>query len=504
MPIVKGRPEKIKELKSLSFNRLYKYLPYLFMLVSIGVFVLFQYPTLLLPYFWDELGVYARAALHLHDNNLSILPGAVPADLSRGHPTLFVFLVASVFRIAGTELWVGHFYPFLVSLLLVVSVFGFGKKHFNSTVGLIAALLLMVQPLFFAQTGLMLPEVQLALLCFLAINFYLQQQWLFYVILASLAVLTKETGIIVPAILMGLEGIFYLVQSSRLKKIELIKRTGLILIPWLVFGIFLIVQKLQNGWFFYPYHVSFIKTDWASLNYKLYFFSDFIFLSQGRWLWLIILVLGVGWLIATKHISIKKEGERILTDRVVSTYLFAVFIFFASFLFSPDMHRYTLVVFPFVLILLAAAIWQFTNGWSIYKAIIVCVILSTHLFYLWDNSFNYDADLDYVNVVKVQKEATNYLEKQKMKNGPLKIHSNFPFFYGMYDKRLGYLNELDFLAWNNSVSEDIDFVVKESPGTGIGADLSDTSNYRLHKRFQEGFANVSIYKVFDNSRHENK
>ncbi|MCI5142755.1 MAG: hypothetical protein D3909_13730, partial [Candidatus Electrothrix sp. ATG1] len=64
-------------------------------------FFLFKLIHLRVPYFWDELGVYSRAALYLFDHGISMLPDAMPPELSRGHPLLCAVFFVVPARRAG-------------------------------------------------------------------------------------------------------------------------------------------------------------------------------------------------------------------------------------------------------------------------------------------------------------------------------------------------------------------------------------------------------------------
>jgi hypothetical protein len=102
------------------------------LLMGLGLilFIWAKWSDLSLPFFWDELGVYAPGVLHLVDNGVGILPADMPPGLA--------------------------------------------------------------MPNVFAQAHLVLPEVLLALLVIWALYHYYQHRYWAYVIWASLAVLTKE------------------------------------------------------------------------------------------------------------------------------------------------------------------------------------------------------------------------------------------------------------------------------------------------------------------------
>jgi len=70
-------------------------------------------PTLSLPYFWDEAWPYSTAVHLLFENGLSLFPGAVPFDISRGHPLFFHFMNAAAWHVFGNSITGSHIFPLL-------------------------------------------------------------------------------------------------------------------------------------------------------------------------------------------------------------------------------------------------------------------------------------------------------------------------------------------------------------------------------------------------------
>ena len=157
------------------------------------------------PYFWDELGVYTRAAFYMYDHGLTLLPGVIPADLSRGHPLLCAAVFGFMYTILGPHVWVGHLTALLMSCALLVLVYKVGRTLTQHHVAGLACLMLMVQPVFIAQATMVLPEVMLSLLCTAAIFAYAKKRLGFFALFATLAIFTKETAIALPAAIGCLE-----------------------------------------------------------------------------------------------------------------------------------------------------------------------------------------------------------------------------------------------------------------------------------------------------------
>lgn len=189
----------------------------------IAALIAFKLPHLSLPYFWDEAWVYAPAVLEMHKNGLSLLPDAIPPELSRGHPLLFHFLAAVWVKIFGTSFFAFHSFALAVSVSLLVAVYFFCKEFFSPMMGLLSAAMLAVQPLFIAQSSFLLPEVMMALWTVLTLYFYLKEKWMLFIVFASLMLLTKESGIV----LLGTIGLWTLFENVFLKKEPLLKPEAL-------------------------------------------------------------------------------------------------------------------------------------------------------------------------------------------------------------------------------------------------------------------------------------
>jgi 4-amino-4-deoxy-L-arabinose transferase-like glycosyltransferase len=246
-----------------------------------------------LPYFWDELGVFGRAAVYLHDHTLGLLPSHLPPELSRGHPMLVTFTFGALFRVFGATPLVAHVFMLLLATGLVVSVFWIARWHWNAQVGLAAAALLMVQPLFLAQSTLLLLEMPLALACLWSMHAFSRKRYLLAGLCTALAIFVKETALVLGLVL----GVMLLVEWLRSRPSLKSALAGILalLIPGLLYGLFLLVQKRQNGWYFFPLHAVYVNFHWAAMKGKLVDYSNFVFVEQGRFalsvvvsLWLLL------------------------------------------------------------------------------------------------------------------------------------------------------------------------------------------------------------------------
>ncbi|MGL5890546.1 MAG: glycosyltransferase family 39 protein, partial [Bacteroidia bacterium] len=142
-----------------------------------AAFVLIKLPYVDLPYYWDEAWVYAPAVQEMAASGPSLAPDAIPAELTRGHPLLFHFFAAIWVTIFGNTPVAAHSFALFVSLLLLLAVYRTASRVFSPGAGIAAVVLICVQPVFFAQSGLLLPEIMLALFLLLALQAYTENKW---------------------------------------------------------------------------------------------------------------------------------------------------------------------------------------------------------------------------------------------------------------------------------------------------------------------------------------
>ena len=98
-------------------NKLYHFI----FIATLVCLTIFKWNDFALPYFWDELGVYTRAADYQVQHSISLEPASAPPVLSRGHPLLFTSMNALVWRVFGEEVRVAHLFCFFIALVLLVA-----------------------------------------------------------------------------------------------------------------------------------------------------------------------------------------------------------------------------------------------------------------------------------------------------------------------------------------------------------------------------------------------
>ncbi|MGE0636663.1 MAG: ArnT family glycosyltransferase [Bacteroidia bacterium] len=346
---------------------------YLIALLGVLLAVIaFKWNHLNTPYFWDEAWVYAPAVQTMNKTGLSLLPTALHIDLSRGHPLVFHFLAAVWVRIFGTGFIAVHSFPLFISLLLLYSVYSFGKHFFSSLVGFSAALLLAVQPLFLAQSAMLLPEVMLTLWTVLAFYFYLRNMKTGFIVFSVLMLLTKESGLVF-LVAIGcwelLDGL--ILQRKKIKIAQVLINCSLPLIPLALASVFFIIQKFQHGWFFYPDHLKVITFSLDVISNRLISFYDFTFERQGRYVLIFSVIAGLLFLI--KKLS--------LTEKIIigCSYL-AIAVFFATGKFFSSNIAMAVVILLLVLVLAHSLIAAYAENYNTLRILVISVLFTGGFF----------------------------------------------------------------------------------------------------------------------------
>src|SRR5947208_11794009 len=165
--------------------------------------ILLHYPWRCLPYYWDEAGYYALAALDFYRQALLI-----PESTQKlGHTPLVPAFVGAAWRVLGLSPCRAREAMMLVAAATLVATYKLGRRVAGRKVAAWAAVLLAVSPLFFAQSSMLHIEVAPALFITLAVLALLPRpefstrddrgrRMAAFALAASLAILSKETSVI--------------------------------------------------------------------------------------------------------------------------------------------------------------------------------------------------------------------------------------------------------------------------------------------------------------------
>jgi len=451
----------------------------------ITLFVISKIPFLALPFYWDEAWSYAVAIFDMHDHGISLIPGSVNTEFTRGHPLLY-YVSASIWtKIFGTTILSCHLFALLISCLSLYAVYLLSKNLFNNKVAIATCSIFAVQTWFWIQSTFLLPEVFLMLFSILAINAYFTKKWFLFTLWTSCVVLTKETGWVL--LIMFLFDYFVLTIFWDWKQITK-KRYWLdalfLLIPVFVLFTFLIIQKIRLGWFFFPSHIGMMHLHFSEIRENFLNILEVFLITQYRFLLLISIIVAI-YFIIRKNIILNIKDKRFVL--FISIFIIA-FIGFSCINFFTL--RYLISILPLYLLISTALFDKlpFSNKkWLIF---VVAIILFG--FITIDKKNESDVTIGYKNTIKVHKQALIFCEKNNWYNESL--NTGFLESYNAVIPRLGYLH--DTLTFKNinmpNPSIYIFYSCEYAPQNIIDSLKNDTS-MTMAKRFENGNAWSEIY-----------
>jgi len=178
--------------------------------VALGMLLLvlaLNAPFFQLPFFWDSSWI-AVGTEHILENGFSPI---LPAGWDFGHPVLLLELLALAWLVLGRAMWVSHLVIVGFAFLTVYFTFRVGQLLYGRRVGLVAAVLLLFYPMFWAQSTVIYLELPTAVCTIMAVYFLLGRKTFLYVLTASAMVLMKASGaLLIPAV-----WLYLLARDSR-------------------------------------------------------------------------------------------------------------------------------------------------------------------------------------------------------------------------------------------------------------------------------------------------
>ncbi|MCX7985414.1 MAG: glycosyltransferase family 39 protein [Bacteroidales bacterium] len=456
--------------------------------IVIVVLTLIKLPFFNLPFYWDEAWSYAMAVFDMADKGPTLIPGHANEWFTRGHPLLYYFTASLWLKVFGANVLSAHIFSFLISVIaLVICFYAFAQITGRWVVGLFVSIALMVQSVFLTQSTMLLPEIFVMMLGLLTLYFYYKSKWLGYLFAASALVLTKETGLVFIAFVLFdkifLRKIFFLNESEKNK--QFLKETIIVFIPFLVFLIFVLVQKIQLGYFLFPEHTGMLVTDPKTVWSNFQVYAGQLIWGQGRNIWSIVLLLFIVWA------SVKKVFDKNEWYLLTSVLLFIIaYLLFSSINFFTT--RYLLSVIPWYFFIVIVFIYRSLadRKWLFNAFIVILLLINTVITFTLKGEG--DTVLTYRRTVELHKQAVNYCESQGWHEK--KIFTGFLMQFNLKHPHLGYLEGNKPVGQIVSEDEAEVLIFYSNEPSQLYDKFKNDSNYITVKRFGNREAWVEIIK----------
>lgn len=468
--------------KKITLNdTIYKYS----IVLIIALFAISKISYLTLPFYWDEAWSYAVAIFDMHDHGISLIPGSVNTELTRGHPLLY-YVTASIWtKIWGTTVLSCHLFALVISCLSLYAVNLLSQNLFNSKVAIATSCLLAVQPWFWVQSSFLLPEVFLMLFSILAINAYFTKRWLLLAVWASCVVLTKETGwVLIIVFFIDYFFLSVIFDWKQITKKHYWINALFLSIPVIVLFTFLITQKIRLGWFFFPGHIGMMHLQFSEIRENFLNILELFFISQYRFLGLIGIIVAL-FFILRKNSSFNNKGKRFVL--FVCVFMLA-FIGFSSINFFTI--RYLISILPLYIIVSTAFFDRLPFSNKKWLFFVFAFVLFG--FITIDKKNESDISIGYKNSIKVHKQAIGFCEEKKWYNES--INTGFLVSYNAVIPRLGYLRDsVAFTNINKPNPSVYIFYSCEYVPQNIIDSLKNDSSITMIQRFESDKAWAEIY-----------
>ncbi len=374
-----------------------------------------------LPYFWDEGGYYVPAALDFY-HHWTLIP-----QFTNAHPPLPNVVLGLLWHVFGFGILVTRLTACAFAACGLVAAFEFSRRLLNARVALTVTALTGAYPIWFAQSSLAHADIFAAAFTLGGLAAYLTapeqvapgaggadvsgtRRLRAAAVLFCLAVLSKETAVLQPAALAGLELCAAFKAKDGASRRAHLRWLGALSIPVPVLALWFGYHRWKTGFTFgNPAFLRYNATgNLTAAHIALSLWYRCLHLFWQRNIWLPVLMAGACFLLPRRS----EPSATILPRRVL--YAIALLILANWLAFSvlggALLTRYLLPIYPLTL-LVCVSVWQSrTAHWPWLAVLTGAAFLSA----LWLNPPTYFApedNLTYRDMIVVHQEAIAYLEK---------------------------------------------------------------------------------------------
>lgn len=368
------------------------------------LFVLTKHATWRDPHFWDALGCYVAQARFIAQHGLDL--SAYPA-LVFLRPPLFTGLLAAAIRLGGDTPLALHLITCVVGSLTLPAVYQICRRlGGDRACAATAAALCAATPLFFAQAGLVQSDLPATALCAWAWALLLSGRTAAFAVLASLAVLTKESAyfLCAPAALL----LFLRAPRERLLLGALVPAAlpGVALCAWEL------AHRLIMGSVFSPIYAD----NFGPRHLPNAFMHQFI--EGGRPL--LLLAAGLAVVPALRDRAAPARPEVLAT---------ALCVLILPFCFPASLPRYMLLALPQLCALAALGLSRLHGARRVGATALLLGLLlalfqerSIH----GNMGFHLERNMAYRGLLQVQAQAAQQIAAAIAAAEPLKLVATFP------------------------------------------------------------------------------
>jgi 4-amino-4-deoxy-L-arabinose transferase-like glycosyltransferase len=387
-------------------------------LLFVSVLLLTHLPWIDLPYFWDEAGYYIPAALDLLHSGSPIPHSVAPLI----HPPALSAWLAAVWSIAGFHsettrcaMLLACAAGALASLLLAIELL----REAHGMPAFLAAGMLCLSPVFFAQAMMAQPDAPAMLFTALALWLFLRNRIELSAAASIALVLTKETGIVAPFVF----GVWLLWERRWRDAIWF-------LAPAAALGIWIAALRHVTGsWAGDPHFVDynfFYSIEPARVAFTALHRLYYLFFANLHW-------------VGTFAIAFAWRTSRIFRSRAwrVSFVFAAAHVATVTILGGAALERYVLPVLPILYAAFAAGLSLFPRRPRVICSTVLLAGLTVGIFVNPPYPFPYEDNLACADFIHLHREAADFT--QHWYSGA-RVLTIWPLTIELARPALGYVN----------------------------------------------------------------
>jgi hypothetical protein len=365
--------------------------------VSIGLPLLYFLLCRNDPIHGDGISTVARASFHMYEMGWDHF--FYPVKQDPGHPTLYPYLLAGLWRLwGGPNLVLAHFWNVLFGIGVLLQI----KRLCRTNNSFVTVILVGISPLFVAQSMMVLTHLALTFFFLGCWEAFRRKKYLQTGIWASLMVLTHLEGVF---LLMALAWVYLTDWLTENKRISyLFFKNGILIfaLPSLCLGVWLIAHYIHTGWWVsapeYAAHRSLASFGGLVYNFALIAWR---LVDYGYGIFYIGFI-GILWNKrgqVVHYLRNDSESRRLLILILILSLLIAVF------LSGSIAHRYFLPVQLLVIVYFGEKVVRLSHRKGIILTLIVPMIaLGIGNFFYYPFKCIGDANIVYRNYFALEKE----------------------------------------------------------------------------------------------------
>lgn len=450
-------------------------------LLLLAVFCACKFSWLSHPYFWDEAWSYGHAIHQFAQQRLSLSPAALDPELSRGHPLLFYASAAAWLQITDNQLFYGHLFALLVSVLTAGAVWHMAQRLSGAwAAGAVLAAVLASQ-MFFALSARLYPEMMVALFSMLALWSFYQKRMVPTVLWCGLLLFIKESGVATVAALLG----FALWRHRGVGR-AFWKDAAVLALPVLAVLGWFYWQYTVRGWWLFPEHTGMMVRDAGKVLGN--FFQQFwtLVFNDGRSVLLVAVVLAVAWQ-RWRRVPVRPELLQFMG--LMGLFIGAYLAFTAA---NFQTERYLVV--PLVAFVLAAVLWvweAFAEQRYMRAGLLTAYVVSQVFLMKFPFREN-ETSTGYLPMLRTWQAGVQWCEQRQMQRDT--AWSFFLMRYYMTDPHLGYLSENKPFVFTQDTAQARYFLFDNAESGVLVPEFTKKFQLRLLHTVGEGKRRVWIYE----------